>query len=338
MVQPCLQSIHGLNAIPVPGTRRDSLYLLAVVLEQETELEPKEIMADTAGYTDTIFGIFHLLGYQFSSRIADVGGSRFWRVDRKAAYGVLNDLTSNKINMKLIAEQWDDLLRPAGSLKLGVVQASGLTRTLQTNDRPTRLARALQELGRLIKTLYLLRNIDDEHYRGASSFSSIAAKDATNSPAASFMASAGNCAGATAKARKISSARSASSSTSSFYGTPSIWQRCQMHFVRNALALCGRQQRPLVLRLMKTITEAPAARGSRGGAGCGDCGAREEGSQSGSAAGGTWGRDPGRLRPSGGAPKTNAHDQYAGAACFNLWRFPRRSSMLPLLRAESLSG
>ena len=67
--------------------------------------------------------------------------------------------------MKLIAEQWDDLLRLAGSLKLGVVQAAGLTRTLQTNDRPTRLARGLQELGRLVKTLYLLRYIDDEQYR-----------------------------------------------------------------------------------------------------------------------------------------------------------------------------
>lgn len=67
--------------------------------------------------------------------------------------------------MKLILEHWDDLLRLAGSLKLGVVHAAGLTRTLQTNDRPTRLARALQELGRLIKTLYLLRFIDDESYR-----------------------------------------------------------------------------------------------------------------------------------------------------------------------------
>ena len=36
-----------------------------------------------------------------------------------------------------------------------------------------------------------------------------------------------------------------------------VWQRRQVHFVRNALALCGQQQRPLVLRLMKTITEAP---------------------------------------------------------------------------------
>jgi TnpA family transposase len=49
--------------------------------------------------------------------------------------------------MKLIAQHWDDLLRLAGSLKLGVVRAAGLTRTLQTNDRPTQLARALQEGG-----------------------------------------------------------------------------------------------------------------------------------------------------------------------------------------------
>jgi len=102
---------------------------------------------------------------QFSPRITEIGGSRFWRVDRKADYGLLDDLASNKINMRLIVDHWDDLLRLAGSLKLGVVRAAGLTRTLQTNDRPTKLARALQELGRLIKTLYLLRFIDDEHYR-----------------------------------------------------------------------------------------------------------------------------------------------------------------------------
>jgi TnpA family transposase len=155
----------GLNAVTVPGTLRDSLNLLAVVLEQETELQPTEIMTDTAGYTDTIFGVFYLLGYQFSPRIADVGGARFWRVDRKADYGILDALASNKINMKLIAQYWDDLLRLAGSLKLGVVRAAGLTRTLQTNDRPTQLARALQELGRVVKTLYLLRFIDDEGYR-----------------------------------------------------------------------------------------------------------------------------------------------------------------------------
>ncbi|MHB1304568.1 MAG: Tn3 family transposase [Acidiphilium sp.] len=155
----------GLNGIAVPGTLRDSLLLLSVVLEQQTELQPTEIMTDTGAYTDTIFGIFHLLGYQFSPRLADIGGSRFWRVDGKADYGALNDLAAQRVNVSLIVEHWEDLLRLAGSLKLGTVQAAGLIRTLQTKDRPTKLARALGELGRLVKTLYLLRFIDDEAYR-----------------------------------------------------------------------------------------------------------------------------------------------------------------------------
>jgi TnpA family transposase len=155
----------GLNGITVPGTLRDSLVLLSVVLEQQTELQPTEIMTDTGAYTDTMFGIFHLLGYQFSPRLADIGGSRFWRVDQKADYGALNVLAAQRINTTLITEHWEDLLRLAGSLKLGTVQASGLIRTLQTKDRPTRLARALEEVGRLVKTLYLLRYIEDEAYR-----------------------------------------------------------------------------------------------------------------------------------------------------------------------------
>lgn len=155
----------GLNAITVPGTLRDSLVLLSVVLEQETEFEPTEIMTDTGAYTDVILGIFWLLGYQFSPRIADVGGARFWRVDSTADYGALDKLASHKVKTRIVAEHWDDLLRLAGSLKLGLVQVGGLMRTLQTNERPTRLARALEELGRIIKTLYLLAYIDNEAYR-----------------------------------------------------------------------------------------------------------------------------------------------------------------------------
>jgi len=155
----------GLNGITVPGTLRDSLVLLSVVLEQQTELQPTEIMTDTGAYTDIMFGIFHLLGFQFSPRLADIGGSRFWRVDGKADYGALNALASSRINTTLITEHWEDLLRLTGSLKLGTVLASGLIRTLQTKDRPTRLARALEELGRLVKTLYLLHYIDDGAYR-----------------------------------------------------------------------------------------------------------------------------------------------------------------------------
>jgi len=44
----------GLGAITVTGTLRDSLVLLGVVLGQQTELNPTEIMTDTGAYTDVI--------------------------------------------------------------------------------------------------------------------------------------------------------------------------------------------------------------------------------------------------------------------------------------------
>ena len=122
-------------------------------------------MTDTGAYTDVMFGIFHLLGYQFSPRLADIGGARFWRVDPKADYGPLDGLARHRANLALVTQNWDDLLRLAGSLKLGTVQPSGLIRTLQTKDRPTRLARALEEWGRVVKSRYLLSYIDDEAYR-----------------------------------------------------------------------------------------------------------------------------------------------------------------------------
>ena len=70
----------------------------------------------TAGYSDIVFGLFWLLGFQFSPRLADIGESRFWRLDRTANYGALNGLASHRINPKLITQNWDDFLRVAGSL------------------------------------------------------------------------------------------------------------------------------------------------------------------------------------------------------------------------------
>lgn len=92
----------GFHAIVVPGTLRDSLYILDGLLEQQTTLQPTELMTDTAGYSDQVFGLFRLLGYQFSPRLADIGSARFWRTDRTANYGPLNGLARNQINTDLI--------------------------------------------------------------------------------------------------------------------------------------------------------------------------------------------------------------------------------------------
>lgn len=155
----------GLNAVVVPGTLRDSLVILGLLLGQETDLAPSEIMTDTAAYTDTVFGLFWLLGYQFSPRLADIGDARFWRIDKTADYGPLNGLARNRINTDLVTRNWEDMLRLAGSLKLGRIHAGATMRVLQVKDRPTTLARALAELGRIIKTLHMLGYVDSKEKR-----------------------------------------------------------------------------------------------------------------------------------------------------------------------------
>jgi len=155
----------GFHGIVIPGTIRDSLFILEGLLEQQTSLNPTEIMADTSGVSDIIFGLFWLLGYQFSPRLADAGGTRLWRIDSRADYGVLNEFSRNIINPKRIKHHWDDALRVAGSLKIGSVSASELIRSLLKSDRPSGLAMAIADLGRISKTIYLLNFIDDETYR-----------------------------------------------------------------------------------------------------------------------------------------------------------------------------
>lgn len=156
----------GLNDIVVPGTLRDSLVLLAVVLEQQTDLQPTQIMTDTGAYSDVMFGLFRLLCHRFCPRLADVGGTRFWRVDPKADYGPLNDISAHYVNLeKKVAPHWDDVLRLISSLKLGRLNAMTIMRTLQVGDRPTSLAQAIAEIGRIDKTIHTLTYIDDENKR-----------------------------------------------------------------------------------------------------------------------------------------------------------------------------
>ena len=63
----------GLGDLVVPGTLRDSLFILALLLDQETEIDPSEIMTDNAAYSDSMFGLFWLLGYQFCPLLSTAG-------------------------------------------------------------------------------------------------------------------------------------------------------------------------------------------------------------------------------------------------------------------------
>lgn len=76
-------------------------------------------------------------------------------------------LTNSRLRQsdpRKIALQWDEMIRAAGSLELGKIQASVLVRSLLKSERPSGPSQAIIEVGRINKTLYLLNYIDDEDY------------------------------------------------------------------------------------------------------------------------------------------------------------------------------
>ncbi len=144
----------------IPATVRDATYVLDEILGNETELPIAEHTVDTHGFTEIVFALFSVLGLRFSPRIRDVADQRLYGME-----GVGHRLLRGKIDEKLILRHWDDIARVAGSLKMGWVTSSLLVSRLQAKPRKNGLTKALQEYGRLRKTIFLLRYMEDQDLR-----------------------------------------------------------------------------------------------------------------------------------------------------------------------------
>jgi TnpA family transposase len=149
-------SQYGAKAIP--STVRDATYVLDEILANETDLPVLEHTTDTSGYTEIVFALFDLLGLSFTPRIRDLQDLQLYRTDDLALSELprVKARLSKQIQSQLVLDMWDEMLRFAGSLKLGYVSASLVIQKLQAAPRKSQLARALQEYGRLIKTIHVL--------------------------------------------------------------------------------------------------------------------------------------------------------------------------------------
>jgi TnpA family transposase len=148
----------------IASTERDALYVLDELLNNETELTILEHTTDTSGYTDLVFGLFDLLGMQFSPRLRDIKDQKLSKIKgQDFAYPSLK--FTGVVNPAYIASRWDEMLRIVGSMKLGYVTASLFIGKLQSYPRRNNLTYVLQEYGRLIKTVFILRYLASESLR-----------------------------------------------------------------------------------------------------------------------------------------------------------------------------
>ncbi len=163
--------VAGIGQMVVPGTPRDSLHILDALLNLDGGVKPEMVATDNASYSDMVFGLFKILGYDFSPRFRDLDEQRFWRATMPGVetgmYGVLEDLARNRVNLNKVITHWPDMLKVAGSLVTNQVRAYDLLRMFGREGRPTPLGKAFAEYGRIAKTEHLLRVVDpvDDTYR-----------------------------------------------------------------------------------------------------------------------------------------------------------------------------
>jgi len=150
---------------PTRTTERDATYVLDEILGNESELPLLNHTVDTAGYTEVDFALFSLLGRGFWPRIRDIGSQYLYRMDKAEKYPHVGQLLKGTIDEKLILDNYDEILRVAWSLQLGYVTASLFISKLQARPQQNMLTKVLQEYGKLEKTIFILRYIQDPVFR-----------------------------------------------------------------------------------------------------------------------------------------------------------------------------
>lgn len=143
----------------------EAVYILDGLLKNESDIQPDTLHADTQGQSAPVFGLAHLLGINLMPRIRNWKDLKLFRPMKDARYTHIDELFSESIDWEVIETHLPDMLRVALSIKAGRITASTLLRKLGTYSRKNKLYVAMRELGRVVRTVFLLKYLSDPELR-----------------------------------------------------------------------------------------------------------------------------------------------------------------------------
>ncbi len=95
----------------IPVTASEAPYILSGLLANDAGRQIREQYADTAGYTDHVFGMSGLLDRRLVLRIRDLPSKRLYVFDPAATPTELRKLVAGRIREDIIVTNWPDLFR-----------------------------------------------------------------------------------------------------------------------------------------------------------------------------------------------------------------------------------
>jgi TnpA family transposase len=150
---------------PIPCRLREALFTLDGLVEHDTELDPRSCYTDSHGFTEVVMATGALLGFSIEPRIADIKDQTLYKIDRTQRYPHLDPILAGTIRPHLIRAAWDETVRVIASIKARIVAPSLILNRLGSYARRNSIHQALAEIGRVHKSMFILRYLDDEEYR-----------------------------------------------------------------------------------------------------------------------------------------------------------------------------
>ena len=149
----------------ISAATHEAPYVLDGLISHGTDLRIVEHYTDTGGATDHVFALCAMLGFRFCPRLRDFPDRRLAPIAPVSAYPSIAPLLGKRIRTDIINEQWDDVLRLVGSIKAGHVAPSVMLRKLAAYERQNQLDVALQEIGKIERTLFMLDWLENPDLR-----------------------------------------------------------------------------------------------------------------------------------------------------------------------------
>ena len=149
----------------IPCGTWEAVYILEGLLQNKSTLQPQKIHGDTQGQSTPVFALSYLLGIQLMPRIRNWQDFIFYRPDKETVYQHIDSLFKDSINWELLRTHWTDLMQVVLSIYTGKISSAAICRKLGNYSRKNRLYKAFRELGRVIRTIFLLEYISDGKLR-----------------------------------------------------------------------------------------------------------------------------------------------------------------------------
>jgi TnpA family transposase len=148
---------HGPYSVRVmSATSHEAPYVLDGLLDHGTALLIGTHYTDTGGASDHVFILCAMLGFRFCPRLRDLPDRKLATIEPATAYKDLDTMLGRRVKADVVREHWGEILRLVASLQSGTVLPSAMLKRLAAFQRQNQLDLALQELGRVERTLFML--------------------------------------------------------------------------------------------------------------------------------------------------------------------------------------